>query len=59
MSGLWSSDHVHRVTRRLRSRCEAIYGSVFDTPEAKSGARGLNPTQWYIDAEIAQVTACG
>ena len=53
MSGRGSSDHVHMVTRRLRSRCEAIYGSVFDTPEATSGARGLSPTQWYMAGRSA------
>jgi hypothetical protein len=43
-----STDEVHAYTRRLRSRCEAIYGAVFRAPEYRSGALGLDQLQWYM-----------
>jgi hypothetical protein len=51
------TDHVHEVTRRLRSRCEAIYGVVFYTPEATVGAHGLDPVQWYMAGRCAPLGA--
>ncbi len=51
------TDHVHEVSRRLRSRCEAIYGLVFYTPEATAGAHGLNTVQWYMAGRCAPLGA--
>jgi hypothetical protein len=51
---------VHEVSRRLRSRCEAIFGLVFYTPEAAAGTLRLNRVQWYMagrSAPLGPVTA--
>lgn len=47
------TDAVHEISRRLRSRAEAIFGAVFYTPEARAGALGLTPVQWYMAGRIA------
>ena len=46
-------DDVHEVTRRLRSRAEAIYGAVFLAPEYRDGDLGLDQIQWYMAGRIA------
>lgn len=46
-------DRVHEVSRRLRSRCEAIYGAVFATTEARRGGHGLDAVQWYMAGRSA------
>lgn len=43
---------VHEVSRKLRSRCEAIYGAMFVAPEYR-GAHGLDTVQWYMAGRIA------
>ena len=43
---------VHEVSRRLRSRCEAIYGVMFNAPEYQ-GAYGMDTVQWYMAGRAA------
>jgi hypothetical protein len=46
-------DRVHEISRRLRSRCEAIFGLIFYTPEFTAGTARLNPVQWYMAGRSA------
>lgn len=43
---------AHEVSRRLRSRCEAVYGVMFSAPEYQ-GAYGLDTAQWYMAGRVA------
>ena len=47
---------THEVSRRLRSRCEAIYGAMFAAPEYQ-GAHGLDTAQWYMAGRAAPLGA--
>jgi hypothetical protein len=47
------SDRVHQVSRRLRSRCEAIFGILFYIPETVGLNGELSPVQWYMAGRIA------
>ena len=51
------SDHVHEVARRLRSRCEAIFGAHFLGPEWQDGGHGLDRVQWYMAGRAAPLGA--
>ncbi len=44
------------MSRRLRSRCEAIYGVMFTAPEYQ-GAHGLDTAQWYMAGRVAPLGA--
>ena len=44
---------VHADSRRLRSRCEAIFGAMWLTPEWRHGGHGLSRAQWYMAGRAA------
>jgi hypothetical protein len=48
-----TADDVHRISRRLRARCESFFGVVFSTAAARHGAFGLDPVQWYMAGRAA------
>lgn len=48
---------IHRLTRDLRGCVEPILGVVFQAPEARRGALGLNPLVWYMAGRAAALGA--
>lgn len=47
------SASIHSLTRQLRALVEPILGVVFQAPEARAGALGLDPLTWYMAGRAA------
>lgn len=50
---------VPGVSRRLRSRCEAIFGAMWLTDEWARGGHGLNRVQWYMAGRASPLGRVG